>query len=176
MMVALTKRYRRQLFNSTVGFVGYGRVANQVENLLYGFNITSYTFDKPDNKKVLHELFRVCDIITVHIEENKATKGLIDANCFEKCTKQPIFINTSRASIVKPEALIKAYKNGKIRGFGLDVTEGYSQEEIGELMQKGFVTPHIAGKSLPSRELTDLYVLGELERRVLKEEELLSVN
>lgn len=164
LMIQLTRHLKRQLKNATIGFIGYGRVAQQVRYLLSGFDIFAYSYDRNSTKLDLLNLTKNCDIITVHLEENKDTKRFIDKGFFWDCAKKPIFINTSRSSIVNPNDLYHAYKYGKIGAFGLDVVEDYTKTEI-ELLRScpnSIVTPHIAGTSLPSREWTDLYVLQKL--------------
>lgn len=164
LMIQLTRRLKRQLKNATIGYVGFGRVANQVMSLLKGFDINYFIYDKGSTKVGLLNLAKECDIITVHLEENEDTKGLIDKGFLWDCTKKPIFINTSRSSIVNPNDLYQAYRYDKIGAFGLDVVESYTKTEFDLLKScpNGILTPHIAGSSLPSRENTDLYVLRKL--------------
>ena len=54
---------------------------------------------------------------------NEETKNLINSNVFNKMSKKPILINTSRGSIVNEKDLIDTYKNKNISGFALDVFE-----------------------------------------------------
>lgn len=172
LMLSLIKRNNLQLKNSIIGFVGYGRVASQVHRLLSGFNIFPYAYDKDSNIDNLYELFKVADIITVHIEANKETENLVNRECFDKCIKQPLFINTSRGSVVVAQDLIRAYRQGKIKGFALDVMDNYTTTEIEilESFRNGLITRHIGGKSMESRVNTDLFVLKALEDRILEQE------
>jgi phosphoglycerate dehydrogenase-like enzyme len=173
LMQALVKKANRELRHSVVGFLGYGRVAKQVMHLLKGYEIAYYTYDKDSTQEDLFYLFENCDILTIHLEENEETKGLINGDCFSKCRKQPIIINTARSSILPAADLIHAYNIGLIKGFGLDVSETYTKKELLELnsLGMGLITDHRAGKSEASRVSTDMFVLRELERLIKKAEE-----
>ena len=68
--------------------------------------------------------------------------------------KKPIIINSSRGSIINENDLLKAYKNGLISGFAIDV---YTTEPVGENFIKQIsndinciLSPHIAGITLES--------------------------
>jgi phosphoglycerate dehydrogenase-like enzyme len=165
LMLSLMKRTNRQLKDSLIGYIGFGRVAKQVMELLKGFRMATIGYDKNSTKEHLYGMFKRCDIITVHLKENEETKDLINKECFNICEKKPIFINTSRSSIVVVKDLIHAYRSKQIAGIGLDVTESYTPKEVSELksLRCSLITPHMAGKSEPSRIATDRYVLMGLE-------------
>ena len=137
-------------------------MARQVEELLKGFNIAPMYYDKNDDLDLLGAIFMDAEIITIHLEENEETKNLIADSLFRRCKRKPLFVNTSRASIVNPKSLLLAYRTSMIKGFALDVVEGYSIKDIQKLNDYGIITPHIAGKSDKSREATDKYVLEKL--------------
>ena len=59
------------------------------------------------------------------------------------------FINIGRGSLVNEEALIKALKEGKIEGAGLDVFEKEPLSDDSPLwdLQNVIITPHTAGST-----------------------------
>lgn len=190
LMLQACKAARKELSNSTVGFLGFGRVGQQVHKLLQPFNIESLVYDIDLNlfeKNIgefevepnMKNIFRRSDVITVHLPEvkkdkihntlrgdhiRKDTEGLIDIDDFKLCQGRPIFINTSRSSIVDGRAILSAYYLHLIDAFGIDVMETYPKEVQVELESccKGVVTPHIGGKTITSRNATDNYVFEKL--------------
>ena len=63
--------------------------------------------------------------------------------------KNAVLINVARGDIIDQEALIKALKQKKIRGAGLDVTTPEPLPETNELwaLDNVFITPHNASSS-----------------------------
>jgi glyoxylate reductase len=67
--------------------------------------------------------------------------------------KTGILINASRGPIVDEKALVKALREGKIAGAGLDVYEKEPKCERALLGMKNVVlTPHIASSSIETRQ------------------------
>jgi phosphoglycerate dehydrogenase-like enzyme len=189
LMLQACKAARKELQHSTVGFIGYGRVGQQVHKLLQSFSIKALVYDidiklfkhigKIEIEPNMKNIFRNSDIITVHLPEikrdkihntlsgnyiRKDTENLIDIDDFKLCNHRPIFINTSRSSIVDGRAILSAYYLNLIDAFGIDVMETYAKDIQIELEAccKGVVTPHIAGKTEESRNATDNYVFEKL--------------
>lgn len=82
---------------------------------------------------------------------------MADTEFFEALQRKPYFLNSSRGKVVKLEVLVKALKENKINGAGLDVLENedllsYTEPEkqrLDWLLNQGnvIITPHIAGYS-----------------------------
>ena len=69
----------------------------------------------------INDVFRMSDVISIHLPLTENTKNLLNYNTIKKMVKQPIIINSSRGSIVNEEDLIRAYEEKLISGFALDV-------------------------------------------------------
>jgi len=124
----------RQLFGSTVGIIGFGRIGKQVAKRLIGFDTrTIYTdlVDIPSDieKKLkvtrfsLNELLRKSDFVTLHVPLTDITHHLIDAEALDAMKEGATLINCARGPVVSEVALIKALQSGHIGGAGLDVFE-----------------------------------------------------
>jgi phosphoglycerate dehydrogenase-like enzyme len=124
----------RQLFGSTVGIIGFGRIGKQVAKRLIGFDTrTIYTdlveipSDIEKELKVtrfsLNELLRKSDFVTLHVPLTDITHHLIDAEALDAMKEGATLINCARGPVVSEVALIKALQSGHIGGAGLDVFE-----------------------------------------------------
>jgi phosphoglycerate dehydrogenase-like enzyme len=149
----------RELNGKTIGLLGFGLIAKKVSILAKVFNAQIIAYDpyvdqsvgnEFDTKLVnIIEIFKLSDIISIHLPLTKTTKNLLNYEAFKKMYKQPIIINSSRGSIINEKDLLKAYDKKLISGFALDV---YDKEPV----QKSFLdriknntncilSPHVAG-------------------------------
>ena len=71
----------------------------------------------------MKKLFRVCDVITLHVPLNNETKFFISNDLIENTKKKLIIINTARGALIKDSTIIKNLKNKKILCYGTDVLE-----------------------------------------------------
>lgn len=148
-----------QLKNKTVGVVGYGSIGRRVAKILSGFGMYVLAYDPyvprmeieaPGFRKVdFDTLVRESDFITCHTKVTESTRGIFNAEAFDKMKPTAFFINNSRGAIVDEAALIEALRQRKIAGAALDVYEyeplyaghPFISEEFDNLV----MTPHIAG-------------------------------
>lgn len=129
----------------TVGFIGFGRIAQATLARLvpFGFKYCLYT-SKPSSKPnltrdsqlattlALHSINRVdldtlareSDVVFVLAPGGEETKNLVDESFLKKMKKTSVLVNTSRGTLVDSDALAKALKEGWIWGAGLDVVAG----------------------------------------------------
>ena len=156
-----------ELWHSTVGIVGMGRIGQEVATRLAGWDANIVYYDPfrlaPEREQALgvryvelDELLRTADVVTVHVPLNAQTRHLIDAESLSIMKSTSVLVNTARGELVDEVALVQALKEGRILGAGLDVL---SQEPppadhpIFEL-KNVILTPHTAGptwQSFPRR-------------------------
>lgn len=96
----------KDIFNSTVGIVGMGRIGEAVARRLMGFNckiLYSGSKEKPEmetkyNAKYVdfETLLRESDIVTAHCPLTEKTKFLFNKHTFSLMKESAIFINTTR--------------------------------------------------------------------------------
>lgn len=151
-----------ELFGKTVGIVGFGRIGKQVAKRLqnWGVNLVAYDpFVSREEASLFNvqmvdweTIFRVSDIITIHVNLTKETENLIGWQEFEWMKETAIFINAARGGLVDQEALIDALRTGKIAGAGIDVFVTEHLEPDYPLLQMDNVvlTPHTAGYTYES--------------------------
>jgi phosphoglycerate dehydrogenase-like enzyme len=156
-----------ELYHSTVGIVGMGRIGQEVARRLAGWEATLLYYD-PVRLPVKREreldvsyvdlsaLLRRADAVTVHVPLNAATRNLIDAESLSLMKPTAVLVNTARGGLVDEDALATALREGRLLGAGLDVL----REEPPPLdhpllgLANVILTPHTAGptwQSFPRR-------------------------
>jgi phosphoglycerate dehydrogenase-like enzyme len=156
-----------ELYGSTVGIVGMGRIGREVAKRLAGWEAQLIYYDPirlvPEVERQLNvsyaeidQLLRTADAVTVHVPLNARTRNLVDAESLSLMKPTAVLINTARGGLVDEEALATVLRDGQVLGAGLDV---FGQEPIAAgnpLLQLDNVilTPHSAGptwQSFPRR-------------------------
>jgi len=92
------------------------------------------------------------DFVSINAPYTPETFHLIGEKAFSQMKSSAILINTARGPLVDEKALIKALKDGEIRGAGLDVFE-FGDYPMPELlgMENVVLTPHIGTQTLQTR-------------------------
>ena len=67
--------------------------------------------------------FEMADIVTLHIQLNKETRGIITADDLGRMKADAVIVNTSRAAIIADGALVEALKRGRPGRAAIDVYE-----------------------------------------------------
>lgn len=122
----------RTLQGRTLGLYGYGRIAKGVEHIAqaFGMNVIWWGSQsgqqrlKDDGKNIAssrEDFFARPDIISVHVRMKPETKGIITADDFANMRDDALFINTSRAGLIEPNALLEALNKGHPGSAAIDV-------------------------------------------------------
>jgi phosphoglycerate dehydrogenase-like enzyme len=152
-----------ELWSSTVGIVGMGRIGQEVAQRLAGWGATLIYFDPvrltPERERELGvafvelpELLECADVVTVHVPLMAATRHLIDARALARMKPTAVLINTSRGELVDEVALVEALRSGRIGGAGLDVLSAEPPPADHPLLStpNTVLTPHVAGPTWQS--------------------------
>jgi len=121
-----------ELFGKTLGIVGLGTIGKKVARLAQAFgmqvqyyDIARLSEDAEDALRVrfrlLRELLRSSDVLSLHVPLNRSTLGMIGAGELALMKPLAILINTSRGAVVDERALYQTLSSGGIFGAGLDV-------------------------------------------------------
>lgn len=145
----------RDMFQKSVGILGFGKIGSAVAKRLIGFDCTLLVCDPCVDRSIVQlpgvsfvefdEMLREADIVTLHAPLTKETHGIIGARALSLMKPTSIIINTSRGALIDEKALYDALKSGRISGAGLDVfsTEPPVDEPLLTL-DNVIATPHIA--------------------------------
>jgi D-3-phosphoglycerate dehydrogenase len=153
----------RELWRSTLGLIGFGRIAREVAKRALAFEMDVIFYDPfidgspdvPAKKVDLAALCRESDFISLHIPHNEETHHILDEKQFDIMKDGVIVINCARGGTVNEAALVKALDSGKVFYAGVDVFEKEPPADS-ELVrhEKSVVTPHIgAGSTGASRRV-----------------------
>lgn len=161
----LTLLLGQDIYGATLGLVGFGRIGQAVARRARGFEMRLLYYDverQPEAEaelgaeyRSLDDLLRESDYVSLHVNLNPETKGLMNARAFALMKPTAIMINTSRGPVVDPDALYHALKEGQIAYAALDVTEPEPLPADHKLLELSnlIVAPHIASATVSSRNL-----------------------
>jgi phosphoglycerate dehydrogenase-like enzyme len=145
-----------ELYNKTVGIIGFGNIGRRVAHLAYGFGASIIFYERleiPYSMKAdlkarqvgLEELLTTADIVTLHVPSMEATRNLITWKELSMMKPTAYIINTSRGAVINEADLIRALNEKKISGAGLDVWEPEPPDTRDPLLHMDNVvaTPHM---------------------------------
>ena len=122
------------LKNKTIGIIGGGRIGLHVARMARSFGMHVRVYDIHEDQFLaelinfkyitLDELFKVSDIISLHVPLNDTTFHMINKETISKMKDGVLIINTARGGLISNTDLIDALERGKVYGAGLDVLEG----------------------------------------------------
>ena len=150
----------REVRGKNLGIVGYGNIGKQLSVLAEAMGMRVYYYDVDDKLALgnavkcgtLEDLLNVSDVVTLHIDDNKANKNFIGEREIKQMKKGAMLINLSRGFVVDIDALAEGLKNGHVGGAAVDVypDEPASNGDFQTKLQ-GFpnviLTPHVGGST-----------------------------
>jgi len=122
------------VYGRTLGIIGFGRIGQAVARRARGFEMTVlYTDARRAEAGIeadlrasfvsLDDLLRQADFVTIHADLNAQTRHLIGERELRLMGSEHYLINAARGPIVDEAALVRALREGWIKGAGLDVYE-----------------------------------------------------
>jgi D-3-phosphoglycerate dehydrogenase len=154
-----------ELYGKNFGVVGLGRIGflTALRARALGMNIVAHdNFISPDAVAVaeshatlmeLNALLAQSDFVSCHMPLTPDTRNFFNYERFCRMKPSAFFLNLARGEVVDEPGLIRALKEKRIAGAGLDVRqqEPPGPSELGE-MENVILTPHIAAFTREAQE------------------------
>ena len=166
---ARSKYTGAELFEKTLGIVGFGRIGQLVAHRMqaFGMNVIAYDPYLQPAKAAqlgvelveLDDLLKRSDFITIHLPKTKETANLIGVEALKKVKKEVRIINAARGGVLDEAALYDAITEGRVAGAGLDVymTEPCTDSPLFQLDQV-VATPHLGASTDEAQERAGIAV------------------
>jgi D-3-phosphoglycerate dehydrogenase len=161
------------LRGKTLGIFGYGRIGATVAGYGRAFGMNVSVWSGPESLERAHvdgfvaarskaAFFGECDVISLHLRLYPATRGIVGADDLSRMKPTAILVNTSRAGLIAPGALVAALRAGRP---GMAAVDVFEQEPVTDpshpllTMDNVICTPHIGYVSRDEYELqfTDIF-------------------
>jgi D-3-phosphoglycerate dehydrogenase / 2-oxoglutarate reductase len=122
------------LREKTLGIYGYGRIGKVVAGYGKAFGMDVLVWARPDTLKQARAdgygtaaskeaFFETCDIISLHMRLVPATRHIVTAADLARMKPTALLVNTSRAPLIEPDALVNALRRGRPGMAAVDVFE-----------------------------------------------------
>ena len=143
------------LNGKVLGVIGLGNIGRPVARIGLAFGMRIIAWSQNMTPEVAEatgatlvtkaELFRLADILTIHLILSKRTTGLIGADDLSLMKPAAFLVNTSRGPIVDEAALIHALQSRAIAGAAIDVfdREPLPAQHPFRFLDNVLATPHI---------------------------------
>ena len=147
----------QSLRGKTLGTFGYGRIGAVVAGYGKAFGMQVLAWARPQSlaRAVAdgHEaaaskdaFFEACDVLALHLRLVAATRGIVTAADLARMKPTALIVNTSRAGLIEPGALVAALKAGRPGMAAVDVFEDEPMLDRANpllSMRNVIATPHI---------------------------------
>jgi len=153
----------RDVHGATLGIIGMGRIGKAVARRARGFDMQVIYYSRTrlsmEEERALNvsyrplpELLRQADFISLHVSHSEETPHLIGPGELAMMKSTAYLINTSRGPLIDEQALVRALKEGRIAGAGLDVYEREPElaEGLAEL-DNVVLSPHLGSSTWGTR-------------------------
>ena len=151
----------------TLGIFGYGRIGRVVADygIAFGMNVLiwareeSLTRARADGYETAASkaaFFEECDVLSLHMRLVDATRGIVTAQDLARMKPSALLVNTSRAPLIAPGALVDALRAGRPGMAAIDVFEHEPLRDPDHpllRMDNVVCTPHIGYVSRDEFEL-----------------------
>ena len=145
------------LRGKTLGVYGYGRIGSVVAGYGQAFGVNVWVWARSSSRERARgdgytaapskeAFFSECDVISLHMRLVDATRGIVTAGDLARMKPTALLVNTSRAALIEPGALVAALKSGRP---GMAAVDVYEEEPVLDAhhpllaMENVVCTPHI---------------------------------
>ena len=150
----------------TLGIWGYGRIGQIVASYGRAFGMPVLVWGSPDSMARARadghhaaptraEFFALSDVLSLHLRLVDATLGIVKLDDLARMKPSALLVNTSRAELIEPDALVSALNRGRPGMAAVDVfeSEPILQGHALLRLENCICTPHIGYVEQDSYEL-----------------------
>ena len=179
----------RELAGATLGIFGYGGIGREVARRAVAMGMHVVAVRRRGGGPMgdehatvltgrdgLERMLGESDYVLLSAPETRETRGAISANAIERMKRDAVLINVARGALMNEEALLRALRDGALRGAALDVfaTEPLPPSSPLWRLPNVLVTPHVSAFTARFWEREAALLLDNL-RRYLKGQPLRNV-
>jgi D-3-phosphoglycerate dehydrogenase len=124
----------RVLHGRTLGLFGFGRIGKVVAGYgrAFGMRVLVWSRERGRAEAAAQgfelsngkdDLFAQADVLTLHVRLVPETRGMVSRADLARMKPASLFVNTSRAELVEPDALVEALRAGRPGFAAVDVYE-----------------------------------------------------
>jgi len=164
------------LRGKTLGIFGYGRIAREVADYGKAFSMNVQVWASESSRanaradglivpESREEFFASSDVVSLHVRLYPSTRGTVTANDLGQMKRTAVLVNTSRAPLIEPDALVNALRAGRP---GMAAVDVYEQEPVIDpnhpllLMDNVICTPHIGYVTREEYELQFIDIFEQI--------------
>ncbi len=168
----------RELYDITVGIVGFGWAGRHYCELLAPFDVQKVVYDPFAKKEAVEalgaklvsfeELLKVSDVVSVHAPSIDSTYHMFNADTLKLMKKDAVLINTARGTLIDEDALYNHMKAGNLKYACLDVRDPeppVAPDKLAEL-PNCIMSPHLAGLAKNGLFKIGKHVCEEIDRYI----------
>lgn len=147
----------RTLRGRTLGIYGYGRIGAEVARYGAAFGMKVLVWAREASRQRARDdgwdvapdkqaFFEACDVLSLHMRLVPDTRGIVTAADLARMKPSALLVNTSRAGLIEPGALVQALRAGRPGAAAVDVfeTEPMTDPQHPLLqLPNALCTPHI---------------------------------
>jgi D-3-phosphoglycerate dehydrogenase / 2-oxoglutarate reductase len=145
------------LREKTLGVYGYGRIGRTVAGYGEAFGMNVWVWARSSSRERAQSdgytvapskeaFFSACDVLSLHMRLVDATRGIVTKDDLARMKPTALLVNTSRAPLIEPGALVAGLKSGRP---GMAAVDVYEEEPLLDArhplltMDNVVCTPHI---------------------------------
>ena len=145
-----------ELMGKKLGILAYGNVGRNVARIAKGFGMDVYAYDafcpveviEKDGVKAVAstaDLFKNCQIVSLHIPATAETKGSINFKLMNSMPKGAIVINTARKEVIDEAGLTKMMEERPDFKYITDIKPAIDADLAAKYPDRYFATPKKMG-------------------------------
>lgn len=164
------------LKGKTLGIYGWGRIGAEVAGYGRAFGMRVLVWAREGSRERARAegwetaasreaFFAECDVLSLHMRLVPATRGIVTAEDLGRMKPTAILVNTSRAPLIQPGALVAALKAGRPGMAAVDVFEEEPVRDTAHpllALPNVVATPHLGYVTTEEFELQFTEIFGQI--------------